>query len=547
MKTPNAYSRRKFLEFMGWGTAGVVLVPSLMACGSDEKQDADASGDNKHQPEKKPEFRIPGIDAQRTDDVVLAAGLSYYVLVSWGDALTPDVQFGFNNDFTCFVPVNGDDDGILWVNHEYIDEKYIHGRDDNQLKSLDDVKKEMKQVGGSLLRVRKENGKWSMVENDPYNREVSGATMIPFNWDHPIQGAKEGMGTLANCSGGLTPWGTILTCEENYDLFYGEAEYTGSKRARSQSLYLWEKFFPMNQPEHYGWVVEVDPKTGSAQKHIALGRCAHECCTLKELSDKRVVAYTGDDANDECLYKFVSSKPGSLKEGTLYVANLDKGEWVPIDWNTDDRLKKAFADQTETLVRVREAARIVGGTLLDRPEDIEIDPETGAVLVTLTNNIPKENYHGSILKIEEAGNDHSSLTFTHSTLLAGGEETGFACPDNMAFDAAGNLWFTSDIAGSYMKKPQYEAFGNNGLFLVPKKGPQAGEVIQIASAPVDAEFTGPWFAPDGKTLFLSVQHPGEHSESVHAPSSHWPEGGDAMPKPSVICIEGELLSQITSI
>ncbi len=338
----------------------------------------------------------------------------------------------------------------------------------------------------------------------------------------------------------------MLTCEENYDSFYGEAKYGAQGRVREQGSYLWEKFFPKHEPEHYGWVVEIDPTTGAAQKHVALGRFAHECCTIAELPDKRIVAYSGDDANDECLYKFVSSAPRSLKEGILYVANLEEGKWVPLDWGSSAILQQHFKNQTDVLVRAREAAKHVGGTVLDRPEDIEIDPETGAVLVTLTNNIPKENYHGSILKIEETDGKHDALTFSHSTFLAGGEETGFACPDNMSFDRAGNLWFTSDISGSKIWEGPYASFGNNGLFVVPRKGPQAGEVIQIASAPVHAELTGPWFSPDGKTLFLSVQHPGENSESLSNLSSNWPEGGQAIPKPSVVCIEGELLEKICS-
>jgi secreted PhoX family phosphatase len=120
---------------------------------------------------------------------------------------------------------------------------------------------------------------------------------------------------------------------------------------------------------------------------------------------------------------------------------------------------------------------------------------TGHVLISLTNNKPKGNYYGSILKLAETNNDYESLSFTADTYLAGGEETGFACPDNMAFDPEGNLWFTSDISGSAMHKEPYTAFKNNGLFMVPRAGKRAGEVIQMASAPFDAELTGPWFAP----------------------------------------------------
>jgi uncharacterized protein len=539
----NEYSRRRFLEFLGWGTAGVVLLPGMLsACSTEGNEAATISA------EAKEPFQLKGIAPSTEDAVILAEGLSSYVLIKWGDETVDGVHFGFNNDFTCFVPVNGNDDGILWVNHEYVDPKFIHGRKkwrDNRTKQ--EVDKEIPQVGGSLQRIRRENGKWTLVKNDAYNRLVNGTVAIPFNWHEPVGEATEAIGTLANCSGGYTPWGSILTCEENYDSYYGEVNFENGKRNLKTGGYNWQQFYPERKPEHYGWVVEVNPKTGEAKKHVALGRFAHECCTLQRLPDGRIVAYSGDDANDEHLYKFVSSKPDSLRDGTLYVANLEKGEWIPLVWEENPVLKVAFSGQTEMLIRVREAAKLVGATPLDRPEDIEIDPETGAVLVALTNNTPKENYHGSILRINENANNHASLKFTHDTLLAGGEETGFACPDNMAFDAAGNLWFTSDISGSEMYKGPYETFGNNGLFVVPRKGAQAGMVVQVASAPVHAEFTGPWFSPDGKTLFLSVQHPGEYSKDPLNPDSHWPDGGDAMPRSAVICIEGPLLEQLLKL
>jgi secreted PhoX family phosphatase len=190
---------------------------------------------------------------------------------------------------------------------------------------------------------------------------------------------------------------------------------------------------------------------------------------------------------------------------------------------------------------------MVGGTLLDRPEDIDIDPLTGDVYVTLTNNLPKGNVHGSIMKILEDSKDKTSLTFNYDTFLDGGNETGFSCPDNMAFDANGNFWFTSDISGSLINRGPYVPFGNNGLFFVPVTGPDKGQVIQVASAPRDAEFTGPWFSPDGATLFLSVQHPGERSKSLTDLSSNWPNKEGEMPQPAVITLQGPLLDAVSKI
>ena len=527
--------RRSFLEFLGKGTIALALPSGLLLACDDAKSNSNSASLNKL-----------GISPSSEDALKLANGLDYQVLIKWDDAISETDRFGFNNDFTAFVPLEGKtDEGILWVNHEYIGELFVSGYKKGEVKTKEQVEKEQYNVGGSLIHIKKDNGQWALVKGSEYNRRISALTPIPFNWDEPIMGKTEGIGTLANCSGGITPWGTILTCEENYDMFYGERNYKTNELDLNYYDYQWLKH--LDYPtEHYGWVVEVNPLTGEAQKHIALGRCAHECATIHPLADGRLVVYTGDDHNDECLYKFISSKPNSLKEGTLYVANTKDGRWESLDFASQQVLQDNFKDQTEVLIRVREAARLVGASLLDRPEDIEIDPLTGDVLISLTNNKPKGNYHGSIMKISETNGNYESLSFKADTFLAGGEETGFTCPDNMAFDHAGNLWFTSDISGSSIGKKPYKSFKNNGLFLVMRKGEMAGKVIQMASAPNDAELTGPFFAPDGKTLFLSVQHPGERTTDINECTSNWPDGGSSVPKPSVVAIQGPLLERIVN-
>lgn len=528
--------RRTFLEFLGKGALSLSVTPTLLA-----GKFFTAIPTNKDLP------FVKGIKPSDKDILKLANGLNFHIIARWGDSITPTETFGFNNDFTAFIPLDDSnpDEGLLWVNHEYVDPLFVSAFDGSAEKTKEQVEKEQYNVGGSFIHIRKKkNGKWEMIENAPHNRRISGRTPIPFNWEEPIAGKTEAIGTLGNCSGGVTPWGTILTCEENYDQYYGERNFKNGERVPARiGDFGWYKHYDF-PPEHYGWVVEVDPKTGQAQKHVALGRCAHECATIKELEDGRLVVYTGDDAINQCLYKFIGSKPGSLSEGTLYVANILLNRWESLNYEESPVLQKLFKNQTEVLIRLREAARSIGGTPLDRPEDIEIDPINGNVLVSLTNNTSVNNYYGSILKIEEENNDHAALTFKSEVYLAGGVETGFACPDNMAFDLAGNLWFTSDISGSLMNKEPYKEFKNNGLFFVPRKGAQAGEVIQVASAPTDAELTGPWFAPDGKTLFLSVQHPGEYSLSMNQLTSHWPDGGEAIPKPAVVAIQGRLLEEI---
>ncbi len=523
-------NRRSFLEFLGIGTA------SLLTSGFVPKTSTSSLQFGK----------LKSLSASSADRLELAKGLKYEILVKWEDLISSADRFGFNNDYLAFLPFdkNNPDDGLLWVNHEYVDPQFVSGflEYTNTNKTKEQVEKEMYAVGGSILRLQKVNDKWQVVFNDTFNRRITGMTESPFNWPEPIAGAHSAIGTLGNCAGGVTPWGTILTCEENYDMFYGERDFkTGQRIARDSDLGWYRHYdYP---PEHYGWVVEVNLRTGAAQKHIALGRCAHECATVKELSDGRIVVYMGDDANNQCLYKFISSKPGSLSEGKLYVANVNFGQWISLDYDEQPTLQAKFKNQTEVLIRLREASRFVGGSALDRPEDIEIDPITGNVLIALTNNLAKaeKNYLGSILKITETDGRHDSLTFTAETYLTGGEETGFACPDNLAFDAQGNLWFTSDMSGSAMnneKFPAYLPFKNNSLFLVPRTGEKAGQVIRMANAPTDAEFTGPFFSPDGKTLFLSVQHPGEYSVLPDRQTSDWPDGRGAMPRPGVIAVYG---------
>ncbi len=531
--------RRSFLSFLGKSSIALMLPPLLT-----QRLEAKATDEI---------IAVKGILPSDKDQLILAGGMKYEVLIKRGDKLNDRLRFGFNNDFNCFIPHKGTNDGVLWTNHEYTNPLFVSGynyRISRQERTKEQVDAEMKTVGGSLVRVRKIDGKWSYVPGHPMNRRLDGFTKIPFNWYEPILGANSAMGTLANCSGGLTPWGTILTCEENYDMFYGETKWhpDQSKHKFKRSHFKWERFYK-NPPEHYGWVVEVDPMTGDCQKLIALGRFARECCTVHQLADGRVVAYSGEDSNDEFVYKFIGSQKNSLSEGTLYAADTIKGCWLSLDYNEQPLLRKYFKNQTDVLIRTRDAARVLGATPQNRPEDIEIDPLTGNILIAMTNNKPKGDYHGHILKIVEKDGNYESLEFDSEIFKAGGVETGFSCPDNMVFDAAGNLWFTSDISGGAMNNPssQYMNFKNNGLFVLIRKGNQAGEIIQVASAPIDAEFTGPWFTDDYQTLFLSVQHPGETSPSLSELTSTWPEYNQNTPKSSVVTISGPLLNHLNSL
>lgn len=506
------WNRRDFLKFIQ--VSGLVALNSKWAWAN-----------------SKPD--IESLSPSLEDKLSFTKGFESQVLLRWQDRINPaGDKFGFNCDFTCFIPFNPakPDDGLLWVNHEYPTPLFVSGSDWGAKKTKQQVDLERDSVGGSIVRIKKDsNGRWRVQKNDSRNRRITAKTKIPFVAPRPIEGSSFAIGTLANCSGGLTPWRSILTCEENFH------DYFGMEKISASTDYGWAQHYRL-PPQHYGWVVEVDPFTGQSKKLTALGRFAHEGATVTLAKDGRCVVYSGDDANDQCIYKFIADRPGSLETGKLYVANTKKGRWISLQREDHKVLKKNFRDQLDVLIHCRKAAAMVGGTPQDRPEDIEIHPHTKTVVVALTNNSNKNNYHGSLLSIVEKNADPLALEFTSHSLLAGGLESGFACPDNLAFDSNGNLWMTTDMSTKLINKPPYQGLGNNALFLIPMTGDQAGKAIRVANSPHGAELTGPWLTPDEKHMFLSVQHPGEDSASLDQLTSHWPDGGQNIPKPSVVSI-----------
>lgn len=526
-------SRREFLAFMGRSAVGMGLAGTwLSACVSGAPL---VSG---HSSLFKP------LAPSDEDQLLLAEGLKYQVLLRWRDPLNSrGARFGFNNDFLAYLPLSGKSgEGLMWVNHEYHDPYFNSDWRPGQERTKAQMEIERREVGGSVVHLRQEGDTWNLVRDSKYNRRIDANTMIPFRGGQ-VLGKAKAVGTLGGCGGGVTAWGTVLSCEENYQNFYGEAVLENDQRVVKESdPYLsWIKYFPL-PPEHYGWVVEVDLKSGSAHKLLGLGRFAHESATNALTPDGRTVVYMGDDAADEHLYKFIAEKPGSLDRGILYVANVQTGQWLPLDRKLDARLSSQFKDQLDLLVHTRRAAKIVGATPLARPEDVKIDPVTGHVFVALTNNYKKGDRFGSILKVEQ--NDHSALEFKASTFLTGGKRSGVACPDNLAFDRKGGLWICTDMSVVGMGGKPYSDFGNNSLFYIPLEGREAGRPIRVASAPNGAELTGPCFSPDGRTLFLSVQHPGETNDGNLVRASHWPDGGTSMPAPSVVAISGPALDRL---
>lgn len=525
-------TRRNFLEFLG--RTSILSTAALSGCAFPNALSF-----------------VDGLPPSSEDQLKTIPGISWDLVIKTFDPISNRDFFGQDNDFMGFIPfsVNNPLEGYLWVNHEVYRPQFLSDWDPakgKQKRSSEKLKNQRYQVGGSLLHLKKENNQWRVLQDSKHNRRYTGETLIPFSGGEKIKNSKFAKGTLGNCCGGVTPWGTFLSCEENYHHFYGETLYnknTNRYEHKSSNHWLsWESSDPQ-PPEHFGWVNEINPLTGSIEKLIPLGRFAHEGATVTTAADGRAVVYMGDDAEAQFFYKFISSSPGSLQKGTLYVADLQMGVWKPLQMDRHPEFSKRFKNQTDLLVHTRDAAQILGATPLNRPEDCDIDPLTGDIYLSCTNS--KKDIHGSILKFKEQDANPLSLQFTSEVFLKGGNESGFSCPDNLAFDRNGNLWMVSDMAED---KPGYETFGNNSLFFIPTRGKKAGHAIHIATGPIQAEFTGLFFAPDQETLFLGVQHPGSLSRGTDILSytSHWPEGGYTTPKSAVITLSGPALKRLMS-
>lgn len=503
------------------------------------------------------------------DDVVLPKGYRYDLLAHWGHDMGDGTTFGFNPDYTGFFPIDllqkgvdkdavhrgflrsdlSSTDGLLVVNHEYVNSMFVNGYTSGT-KSAEQITTEQDAVGMSVIRIkRNKDGRWFFDQTDTaHNRRLTARTpMLLTGPAASIDGGPTAIGTLANCSGGQTPWGTALSCEENFQ-DYPVAAPEG---------YGWDA--AIYGKRHYGWVVEVDPfdKNSTPRKHTALGRFRHENVAMRVGNDGTVVAYMGDDKAGSCVYKFVaerkltnlSDRAGNMKtleNGKLYAADFGAGKWILLDYDAQEKLRQAkdskgnllFASQADVLADARAAALALKATPVDRPEDIEINPLDGSVFIALTNNTGHGNFHGQIVRLAEKDGNPAASAFDWSIFAVGGSQSGFSSPDNLVFDGEGNLWMVTDISSSRVGKGIYSFQANNGVFFFRTSGPDAGIAYQFASGPVECELTGPCWTPDGQTLFLSVQHPGEESPSMTELTSHWPIGGNAMPRPGTIAITG---------
>ena len=570
----------------------------------------------------------------------IAEGYNAQILLRWGDPITADApdfdvmnqtaeaqlkQFGYNNDYVGFTALNDEGTrGLLCVNHEYTNEEVMFpglGRQDKQdfvgvTKAIAEI--EMAAHGGTVVEIAQgADGAWSVVRDSALNRRIT-----PLNTEMTFSGPAAGharmqtnadpagmtvIGTVNNCAGGMTPWGTYLMAEENFHGYFwtdkvdAEGKPDLSEQAEAKQMdrygvpgmwYAWGKHYDRwnidkepNEPNRWGWIVEVDPRNPDAApiKHTSLGRFRHEGAETTISSSGKLVIYSGDDNRFDYQYKYVSNESvtpensvfGStlLSDGILYVARFDEDgtiAWLPLVHGEGPlTAENGFNSQADVMIDTRIAADLLGATPMDRPEDAQPRGD-GTAYIMLTNNTSRkpeqvnaanpraDSAFGHIIEIKEAGGDHAATTGTWSILVKCGdptiEEVGaqwnpetsengwFGSPDNCAIDADGRLWISTDQGTGWGKTGK-----SDGLYSLETEGALRGTSKLFFRCPVGGELCGPYFTENSETLFLAVQHPGtdgtkdfkgfERDSTFEDPATRWPDFDPAMPpRPSVLVV-----------
>ena len=553
-------------------------------------------------------------------DIDIPEGYVADLVIGWGDPVLPGAprfdpyaqsaeaqarQFGYNNDYIGFVPLERENGrtvrGLLCVNHEYTStELMLPGVAQDYPRSMTaalcDVEKAAH--GGTVLEIaRDRDGRWAPVDGSPFTRRVSAFT--PMVLSGPAAGHERlrtgadpsGMqviGTLNNCAGGITPWGTYLMAEENFNGYFLGALPDGHREAENHARYgvpggwyEWGRFegrFDVaaepREPNRFGWVVEIDPFDPAAtpRKRTALGRFKHEGAESVIAPDGRVVIYMGDDQRFDYVYKFVSRRAVDtqnraanldlLDDGVLYVARFNEDgwlDWMPIVYGEGPLTEEnGFSSQAEVLIETRRAADLLGATPMDRPEDVEPDPASGRAYVMLTNNHRRTadqvdaanpragNEWGHIIEIAEPGGDFAATRSRWDIVSRCGDpqdrsvdakwgpntsaDGWFGSPDNCAVDPSGRLWVSTD--------GNQRTGANDGVWALETDGRGRGSGRAFFRAPAGAEVCGPRFTPDGRTLFVAVQHPGDgDGTSFERPSTRWPDFREGHPpRPAVLAL-----------
>jgi secreted PhoX family phosphatase len=494
----------------------------------------------------------------------ISADYEYQVLIPWGEPLQPGgpvynyppnsadqaQQIGIGHDGMWFFPLDrgrSNRHGMLAINHEFGTNPHVLGK--GAPESLEDVRTSQHAHGVSIVEIKKRRGEWRTVTSDRARRiHVN----TPVEFSGPVAGSELLMtpagnlpaGTVNNCANGYTPWGTYLTCEENFNGYFGAVSaWTPTEEQQRYGFtvegfgYGWKNFDPRfdlsnpdyrNEENRFGWVVEIDPMDASQVpvKRTALGRVKHEGVAITVGRGGRVVAYMGDDQRFDYIYKFVSAGNwksmrargvSPLDEGKLYVARFDddgSGEWLELTID-DPALAARFDSQAEVLTYARIAADILGATPMDRPEWTTVAPD-GSVYCTLTNNSRRTvadaanplapNADGHIIRWKDSVR-HTGLSFEWDIFLIAedthGTEDTFSDPDGLWADPDGRLFIQTDGG---------QKDGLNNQLLVADT--LTGELRRLFTGVSEDEITGIALTPDRRTLFINTQHPGDGDPSI---------------------------------
>ncbi|WP_318497588.1 PhoX family protein [Photobacterium leiognathi] len=601
---------------------------------------------------------IPG---SLTDAVSIPPGYTAQVLVPWGTPLNANGNvwkndgtndstdqlnaLGMHHDGMHFFPLNeASTDGLLCINHEYIDQQALHPKWDKDAErakevrtDIDEIRKEINAHGISVVRIKLKDNQWQLIDNDPLNRRYTGATVMDLSG--PLAHSEltvtrfspdgsQARGTLNNCGNGYTPWGTYLTCEENWPGYFTNTGTRTEEQDRIgisgtgkylQGRYKWETLaghdeerldefarFNLaptgssslddyrNEANGHGYIVEIDPytKNSRAKKRTALGRFRHEGCTFGKLEEgKPVVFYSGHDSRFEYLYKFESTalwdpadaSPSNrlltgdkyMDEGTLYVARFNEdstGTWLPLTLDSittsGDTLASHFNSLAEIIINTAGAADLVGATPMDRPEWAAVDPYTGSVYLTLTNNTKRKdstnpanprlnNKFGHIIRWDEGESptEFDWDIFVFGSPSNGDEQTNrsgltdlnqFASPDGLAFDQRGIMWIQTDNGADEVE----EYTNDQMLAVVPSQlldddnnqtviaSSNQAELKRFFVGPNGCEVTGFTISPDYTSLFVNIQHPSNWPYSDNAAEAT-PNGEEVRPRSSTVVIRRE--------
>ncbi|HTE18938.1 MAG TPA: PhoX family phosphatase, partial [Armatimonadota bacterium] len=557
-------SRRSFLE-------GSLAVAALAATGGVGSLLNAVPAEAR--PNRGPLLGFEGIPVSTADTVVVPPGYTARVLISWGDpvsngpAFKQDAsntaaeqaqQWGMHNDGLVYFPTRGSMRGLFVQNNEYTDDVLLFP-DGTADWDQEKTNKVLNAHGVSVIEITRQGQprtrEWRVVRPSRFARRITG--MTPISIGGPAAGdprlktsadptGRSVLGTLNNCAMGFTPWGTYLTCEENFNGYFRktgdqtplEARYGITAAGAGYLLHTTDSRFRVdeepNEPNRFGWVVEIDPfqPNSTPVKRTALGRLKHEGAWVQKARDGRVVVYMGDDEQFEYIYRYVSTLPwrvarrrrlSPLDDGILYVARFKAdgtGEWLPLQ---PDNPALAGWSLNDILINTRAAADAVGATKMDRPEWIDTFPQSLTAIATLTNNSRRgtganpptdaanprsPNPYGHIIRWRY-DRDWTEPTFAWEIFALAGNPADpsdgstivgdkYGSPDGIYVAPSGRLWIQTDVSGSTINAGAYEGFGNNQMLCAD---PTTRETRRFLVGPRQCEVTGAFVTPDERTMF----------------------------------------------